>query len=85
MQVWHTLCNNSKPVSLVVNNRVIVLGAGREISSFFIVSSKDWRLMGALGVKCMRLTANEIREVRAANGEHAVSVTRCVLWDCILR
>ena len=41
--------------------------------------------MGALGVKCMRLTANEIREVRAANGEHAVSVTRCVLWDCILR
>ena len=27
--------------------------------------------MGALGVKCMRLTANEIREVRAANGEAA--------------
>ena len=34
MPVWHALCNNTKPVSLVVNNRVIVLGAGREISPF---------------------------------------------------
>ena len=37
MRVWHALCNNSKPVSLVVNNRVIVLGAGREISPFSLV------------------------------------------------
>ena len=36
MPVWHALCNYTKPVSLVVNNRVIVLGAGREISPFFI-------------------------------------------------
>ena len=35
IRVWHTLCNNTKPVSLVVNNRVMVLGTGRDDRSLF--------------------------------------------------
>jgi hypothetical protein len=37
VSVWHTLCNNSKPVSLVVNNRVMVLGTGRDDRSLFFI------------------------------------------------
>ena len=37
MPVWHALCINTKPVSLVVNNRVMVLGTGRDDRSLFLL------------------------------------------------
>ena len=43
-----------------------------------------WTWNVIMGVECNPLMHSEIRKVRAAKGEHALRVRRCVLMSCVL-